>query len=85
MLFRSGGIYPAMANTVMTFDALGYPKDDPNVVTAKAAVRKLLVIHEDMAYCQPCLSPVWDTALSLHAVLEAGERRDGPVVKRALN
>jgi squalene-hopene/tetraprenyl-beta-curcumene cyclase len=40
-----GGIFPAMANTVMAFDRLGYPKDHPDLVTAKAAIRKLLVLE----------------------------------------
>ena len=52
-----GAIYPAMANTVMMFDALGYAAGHPHAVTAWAAVRKLLVVMEDEAYCQPCLSP----------------------------
>jgi squalene-hopene/tetraprenyl-beta-curcumene cyclase len=66
-----GAIYPAIANTVMMFDALGVPDDDPRAAIAWAAVRKLLVVGEDSAYCQPCLSPVWDTSLAGHAVAEA--------------
>ncbi len=67
-----GGIYPAIANSVMMFDTLGFPPDHPSAVTAWSAVRKLLVEFEDRAYCQPCLSPVWDTGLAGHAMLEAG-------------
>ncbi len=71
-----GAIYPAMANSVMMFDALGYPPDHPHAVTAWGAVRKLLVVRADRAYCQPCLSPIWDTGLAGHAVAEAdGDRR----------
>lgn len=66
-----GAIFPAMANAVMAFDALGYARDDPAVVTAKASVRKLLVKGE-RTYCQPCVSPVWDTCLAMHALAEAG-------------
>ncbi len=66
-----GGIYPAMANAVMMFDTLGVPPDDPRVVTAWTAIRRLMVIEDDRAYCQPCLSPVWDTALAGHAMAEA--------------
>jgi squalene-hopene/tetraprenyl-beta-curcumene cyclase len=66
-----GGIYPAMANTVMMFDTLGYAPDHPDAAIAWASVRKLLVVSDDRAYCQPCLSPVWDTALAGHAVAEA--------------
>ena len=78
-----GGIFPAMANTVMAIDALGFPRDDPDFVTARRAVDKLLVIRNDEAYCQPCMSPVWDTGLALHAMMEAGERRADPVVSGA--
>jgi squalene-hopene/tetraprenyl-beta-curcumene cyclase len=67
-----GAIYPAIANSVMMYDCLGYPADHPNVVTARSAVRKLLVLDTDKPYCQPCLSPVWDTALAAHALLEVG-------------
>jgi len=65
-----GGIYPAMANTVMMFDTLGYPPDHPDAAIAWRSVQKLLVVEEDRAYCQPCLSPVWDTGLAGHAIAE---------------
>lgn len=65
-----GAIYPAMANAVMMFDALGYPPEHPDRATARRAIEKLLVIREDEAYCQPCVSPVWDTALVSHAMME---------------
>jgi squalene-hopene/tetraprenyl-beta-curcumene cyclase len=66
-----GGIFPAMANTLMAFDALGFDKDDQRVITARKAIDKLLVFENNEAYCQPCLSPVWDTSLATHALLEA--------------
>jgi squalene-hopene/tetraprenyl-beta-curcumene cyclase len=67
-----GAIFPAMANSVLMFDALGYPPEHPDRRTARAALDKLLVIKQDEAYCQPCLSPVWDTALAAHTLLEVG-------------
>ena len=66
-----GAIYPAMANSVMMFDALGLPSSDKHAATAWAAVRKLIVTTPDEAYCQPCFSPVWDTSLAGHAMAEA--------------
>lgn len=78
-----GGIFPAMANTLMAFRALGIPQDDPDYQTARAAVDKLLVVNDDIAYVQPCLSPVWDTALAEHALMEAGHSGDDPVIARA--
>jgi squalene-hopene/tetraprenyl-beta-curcumene cyclase len=77
-----GAIYPAMANTVMMFDTLGYPRDHPDAAIAWASVRKLLVIEDDRAYCQPCLSPVWDTGLAGHAIAEA-DGAASPAVARA--
>jgi squalene-hopene/tetraprenyl-beta-curcumene cyclase len=67
-----GAIFPAMANAVMMYDALGFGPDHPNRATARASIEKLLVVKDEEAYCQPCLSPVWDTALAAHAILEAG-------------
>jgi squalene-hopene/tetraprenyl-beta-curcumene cyclase len=68
-----GAIYPAMANSVVMFDALGYPPDHPHRAIARRSLDKLLVIRESEAYCQPCVSPVWDTALACHALMETGE------------
>jgi len=75
-----GAIYPAMANSVMMYDVLGYLEDHPQRAIARASLEKLMMIQEDRAYCQPCLSPVWDTALAGHALLEAG----GEAAKRAI-
>ncbi len=74
-----GAIYPAMANAVMMFDALGYPADHPDAEIAWASIRKLLVVTEDRAYCQPCLSPIWDTGLAGHALAEAQHNATSPV------
>ena len=51
---------------------------------ARASVDKLLVVEDDEAYCQPCVSPVWDTALACHALLEiGGTRRAAQACRRA--
>ncbi len=68
-----GAIYPAMANSVMMFDALGYPAAHPDAAAAWGSVRRLLVVRAEEAYCQPCLSPIWDTSLAGHALAEAGD------------
>lgn len=65
-----GGIFPAMANALMAFRVLGYPDDDPRVIIARQSIEKLITEKEDEAYCQPCLSPVWDTGLATLAMLE---------------
>ena len=80
-----GAIFPPMAFLVMVYDALDYPKDHPNYLTARKAIDKLLVRNRKGGYCQPCVSPVWDTGLSAHALLEAGESPDGAVIQGALD
>ncbi len=75
-----GAIYPAMANAVMAFRTLGYADDDPRMVTARDAVERLAVERGDGEYLQPCVSPVWDSALSAHALLESGEREDPALI-----
>jgi len=78
-----GAIFPAMANAVMAFEALGYSKDHPDLVVAKNSIRKLLVLKENEGYCQPCVSPIWDTSLAVHAMMEAGSERGGDSVRQA--
>lgn len=75
-----GAIYPAMANAVMMFHVLGYEQDHPHMVTAMDAVEKLMTERGEDLYYQPCLSPVWDTSLAAHALLESGERDDPKLI-----
>lgn len=79
-----GAIYPAMANSVMMYDALGYPPEHPDRAIARRSVEKLLVIGDDEAYCQPCVSPVWDTALACHAMMEVGSDKTAAAAMRGL-
>ena len=80
-----GAIFPAMANSVMMYDALGYPERSSAARDRARVDRKLLVVNDDEAYCQPCVSPVWDTGLACHALLEAGGERAPRHGKQALD
>lgn len=80
-----GAIFPAMANSVMMFDVLGFPKDGPDYTIARHSIEKLLVEKDSEAYCQPCVSPVWDTALVCHALLEAGDAKAIATCKNGLD
>ena len=80
-----GAIYPAMANSVMMYDALGFPADHPRRAIARKSVEKLLVVHDGETYCQPCVSPIWDTGLACHALLEAGGENAVVQVERGLD
>jgi len=80
-----GGIFPAMANAAMMFDCLGYAPDHPGYASALSSLRKLLVLDGERSYCQPCLSPVWDTALACHALMEVEDTRLEATIRRALD
>src|SRR6202011_1949869 len=80
-----GAIYPPMANTVMMYEAFGRPADYPPRAVTRRGIDKLLVIGETEAYCQPCVSPVWDTTLTCHAMMEAGNEADNDAAQRGLD
>ena len=80
-----GAIFPAMVNALEVMTILGYPADDPRRVTAKRALQKLLVVETSSAYCQPCVSPVWDTALTSLAMQETGCSPSQKASTRALD
>jgi squalene-hopene/tetraprenyl-beta-curcumene cyclase len=79
-----GAIFPAMANSVMMFDALGIPGSDPDRAIARYSIEKLLLETENEIYCQPCVSPVWDTALAAHSLLEVGGNAEREAALRGL-
>ncbi|HET9716049.1 MAG TPA: squalene--hopene cyclase [Pseudolabrys sp.] len=77
-----GAIFPAMANATMMFDLLG---DKTNAAVARSSIEHLLVRGSDEAYCQPCVSPVWDTALTCHALFEIGDSQSRDAAIRGLD
>jgi squalene-hopene/tetraprenyl-beta-curcumene cyclase len=80
-----GAIYPPMANIVMMYDALGKDEDFPPRADTRRGLDKLLVIGDEEAYCQPCVSPIWDTTLTAHAMMEAGGEAAVASAKRGLD
>lgn len=81
-----GAIFPAMSNSVMAMEALGISRDDPHFKAARKSIRALLTPSVDgKRYCQPCVSPIWDTSLAAHALLEAGEEPDSLTIRSAFD
>ncbi|MBI3086596.1 MAG: squalene--hopene cyclase [candidate division NC10 bacterium] len=78
-----GGIYPAMANSVVALTCLGYPVDHPMVRKALREIDAQRVETADTLRVQPCLSPVWDTALTINTLIDAGLPPDHPALGRA--
>ena len=81
-----GGIFPAMVNVYESLVILGYPKEDPKRKLARQAIDALLVQHDNSMYCQPCVSPIWDTALVSQALIETDkDQQTSSEIKNALN
>ena len=66
-----GAIYPSIAYTLMMFKVMDVAEDHPDMIAARAAFAKLMADNGEEGFCQPCLSPIWDTVLSAHALMEA--------------
>jgi squalene-hopene/tetraprenyl-beta-curcumene cyclase len=80
-----GAIFPPMANFLMVLDRLGYERDHPIRQTARHAIDLLLSQpYADRQFCQPCVSPIWDTGLAVLAMMEAGEPMAGGSISGAL-
>ena len=86
-----GGIYPAMANSIVALRCLGYSVDHPLVVKALREIEELEVyevVNEgrgqvETLHLQPCFSPVWDTSLLINALIEVGFPQDHPALLKA--
>ncbi|MFM8442634.1 MAG: squalene--hopene cyclase [Methylococcus sp.] len=79
-----GAIFPAMVNAYEALDFLGYPPEHEYRRIALESIKRLLIIKEDHAYCQPCVSPIWDTGLTSLALQETNKHEQDPRTQTAL-
>ena len=77
-------ILPAMANSALALSLLGYSEKHPLLAEALGHLDGLLLRDEEGLRMQPCLSPVWDTVLATHALLQGSVAPDDPAVARAV-
>jgi squalene-hopene/tetraprenyl-beta-curcumene cyclase len=80
-----GAIFPAMVNAYEALELLGYPLDHPLRKQQRRAIDNLLVVDEQVAYCQPCVSPVWDTAWAAIALQEVAGAPSSSAVRKAFD
>ncbi len=76
-------IFPAILNSLIALKALGYPADHPLVLQCEANLKKLEHQNAEHVWMEPCLSPVWDTAIAAIALRESGVPADHPALKKA--
>jgi len=78
-----GAIFPAMLNSLIALKALGYKTDHPLYAKAKRDFEGLFVDDPGDFRIQPCLSPVWDTAINLIALRESGVPTEAAPIQSA--
>ena len=78
-----GAIFPAMLNARIALKTLHYSPNDPLCVKAKQDFEGLYVDDPHDFRIQPCLSPVWDTAINLISLLESGVDPQSVEIRRA--
>ncbi len=78
-----GAIFPAMTHTVMGLICSGTPAAAPTVQHELEHLRSLILDDERGCRLQPCLSPVWDTAIAINALVESGTPPNDDRVRQA--
>ncbi len=81
-----GAIYPPIVWSILALKALDYDDDGPELVECHKQLDALVVDVENSnsVSIQPCKSPVWDTAITLRAVMAGGIRGDNHAVGKAI-
>lgn len=79
-----GAIFPAMLNSMIALKALGYHAEHPLLAKARRDFEGLYVDDPEDFRIQPCLSPVWDTAINLIALLDSGVPASDERIKHAV-
>jgi squalene-hopene/tetraprenyl-beta-curcumene cyclase len=76
-------IIPAMANSIYAMLALGFPADDPLVRRELGWINAYEIEEGETLRMQPCISPVWDTAIAMVSLEEAGVQASHPALQTA--
>ncbi|MBV8395573.1 MAG: squalene--hopene cyclase [Actinobacteria bacterium] len=78
-----GGIQPPWVWSVIALHARGYPLDHPVLELAFRGLDSFTVEDELGRRVEACQSPVWDTALAVIALLDAGLPPEHEAIQRA--
>ncbi|GII29053.1 squalene--hopene cyclase [Planotetraspora mira] len=77
-----GGIQPPWVYSLMALDLCGYRLDHPVMMKGLKGLDRFTIHDETGRRLEACQSPVWDTALAMNALLDAGVPGDHPAVSR---
>ena len=78
-----GAIFPPIIYSLIALRSLGYEDNHAQVKRAMDELEKLEIEETDTLRLQPCMSPVWDTAIAVNALAEAGVEPEHPAMTRA--
>jgi squalene-hopene/tetraprenyl-beta-curcumene cyclase len=78
-----GGIQPPWVYSMMALNVLGYSTDHPVIKAAFAGLDGFTVTEDGLRRLEACQSPVWDTALAMIALSDAGLPGDDAALRRA--
>jgi len=78
-----GGIQPPWVYSLLALHVLGYPLDHPAMVAGLEGLDRFTIHDERGRRLEACQSPVWDTALAVVALADAGVAPDHPALVRA--
>ena len=76
-------VFPAMLNCLIALRALGYSKRNPVYAKAEKDFAALFIDDPENFRIQPCLSPVWDTAINIISLAESGVSAEHPALQKA--
>ena len=79
-----GAIFPPMIYTVIALKCLGYAEDSALVHWAHRQLDDLLIEEDGKVRIQPCVSPVWDTAITTIALADGKLPDYHPALFRAV-
>ncbi len=80
-----GAIFPPIIWSIIALRCLGHEESSPAVQTALKELEKLTIRERGHARLEPCRSPVWDTAISVNALRDAGVSANHPQLVKAVN
>ncbi|MGH9103236.1 MAG: squalene--hopene cyclase, partial [Acidimicrobiales bacterium] len=78
-----GGIQPPWVYSILALHLLGYTLDHPVMAKAVAGLEGFSIREGDEVRLEACQSPVWDTALAVVALSDAGLPPDHPALRGA--
>jgi squalene-hopene/tetraprenyl-beta-curcumene cyclase len=78
-----GGIQPPWVYSLMALHLRGYAVDHPVMRAGLEGLERFVIEDGDMRRLEACQSPVWDTALAVIALTDAGVPADDPGLVRA--